>query len=101
MGLGFAAVGDSSCAFKTGPSGSALSVVAVLNPLSDAGQRTAPILLMLRDALGAEVTVHLLPEGKLSELPIKSFYRCVGRVLSGVTAVVAPSAWAMSEIGVW
>ena len=93
MGLGFAAVGDSSCAFKTGPSGSALSVVAVLNPLSDAGQRTAPILLMLRDALGAEVTVHLLP--------IKSFYRCVGRVLSGVTAVVAPSAWAMSEIGVW
>ncbi len=64
-----------SCSFRSGPSGSALSVFAALNPLSDAGQRTAPILLMLRDALGAEVTVHLLPEANLAELPIKSFYR--------------------------
>ncbi len=61
--------------FRSGPSSSPLTAVAVLNPLSDECQRTAPILLLLRDALGAHVTVHLLPQGSLSELPIKSFYR--------------------------
>jgi hypothetical protein len=61
--------------FRSGPSSSPLSVVSVMNPLSEEGQRTAPLLLLLRDALGAHVTVHLLPVAGLTELPVKSFFR--------------------------
>jgi hypothetical protein len=56
-----------------------LSVTAIIDPASADAQKAAPLLLLLRDALGAVVTVHLVPppEGTLSELPVKSTFRYV------------------------
>ena len=56
-----------------------LSVTAIIDPASSDAQKAAPLLLLLRDALGAVVTVHLVPppEGTLSELPVKSTFRYV------------------------
>jgi hypothetical protein len=57
---------------------SGLNVVAVVNPVSEDGQKIAPLLLMLRDRLGATVHVHLTPTEKgAAEIPLKSFYRFV------------------------
>lgn len=56
-----------------------LSVVAIVDPASPDAQKTAPLLLLLRDVLGAKVTVHLVPPpgGALATLPVKTFFRYV------------------------
>jgi UDP-glucose:glycoprotein glucosyltransferase len=55
-----------------------LNVVAVIDPLSDAGQRYPPILTLLRDVIGAKITIYLNPKTDISEFPLKNFFRYVG-----------------------
>ncbi len=55
-----------------------LHSIALIDPLSDAGQRFTPILIMLRDVIKAKITVVLNPKTDISEFPIKNFYRYVG-----------------------
>jgi len=54
-----------------------VTVVAVIDPLSGAAQRLAPILSSLHSAFHAEIAVHLNPVHQLSSLPLKAFYRYV------------------------
>jgi UDP-glucose:glycoprotein glucosyltransferase len=56
---------------------SQLVVTAVLDPLSEAAQKIAPLLRTLRDVLGLRVRVVLVPPLEVSELPLKKFYRFV------------------------
>ena len=81
-----------------------LSVVAIVDPASPDAQKTAPLLLLLRDALGARVTVYLVPPpgGSLTSLPIKSFFRYVlpATLSENRTALVRPRgvfAWLPSS----
>jgi UDP-glucose:glycoprotein glucosyltransferase len=53
----------------------ALHLVALVDPLSRAAQRIAPVLSQLRAALGARVTVYLNPRGAHADLPLNEFYR--------------------------
>ena len=55
-----------------------LHVVALIDPLSEAAQRFAPILILMRDTIKAKITVVLNPKADISEFPIKNFYRYVG-----------------------
>mmetsp|Transcript_2448 Transcript_2448/g.8246 ORF Transcript_2448/g.8246 Transcript_2448/m.8246 type:complete len:1639 (-) Transcript_2448:772-5688(-) len=50
-------------------------VVAVLDPLTEAAQRAAPVLTTLRDVVGLEVTLILVPNTELSEVPLQKYYR--------------------------
>jgi len=54
-----------------------LEVVACLDPVSAAAQRAAPLLLMARDWLGADVRVYLAPNLVGGDGPVQSFYRFV------------------------
>ncbi|DBA75355.1 TPA: hypothetical protein ACH3X1_010624 [Trebouxia sp. C0004] len=54
-----------------------LHVDVVLNPLSKAAQRVAPILEWLRSSFHASIKVYLNPERELSDMPLKTFYRYV------------------------
>ena len=55
-----------------------LHVVALIDPLSEAAQRFAPILILMRDTIKAKITIVLNPKTDISEFPIKNFYRYVG-----------------------
>ena len=66
-----------------------VSVTVVLDPLTEAAQRVAPLLLVLRDELRVPLRVLLLPQLQISEFPLSKFYRYV--VGSDVGAV-APKA---------
>ncbi|KAL0021594.1 hypothetical protein WJX79_001497 [Trebouxia sp. C0005] len=57
--------------------GSYLHVDVVLNPLSKAAQRVAPVLEWLRSSFNASIKVYLNPERELSDMPLKTFYRYV------------------------
>jgi len=54
-----------------------VSVTVVLNPLSEAAQRVAPLLLVLRDELKVPLRVLLLPDTTVTEFPLSKFYRYV------------------------
>jgi UDP-glucose:glycoprotein glucosyltransferase len=54
-----------------------VQVVALLNPASEVGQRWAPILRVLSQLEGVHVTIFLNPQERLTELPVKRFYRYV------------------------
>ncbi|KAA0156433.1 hypothetical protein FNF29_01225 [Cafeteria roenbergensis] len=66
------------------PSG--VEVEALLDPVSEAAQRAAPLLQLLRDAMGARVRVYLHPSTNMRgtgedsdrKLPLSSFYRFAG-----------------------
>lgn len=51
--------------------------VAVINPASELGQKWAPILEVLSQLDGVYMRIFLNPQEKLSELPVKRFYRYV------------------------
>ena len=51
------------------------AVTALLDPLSEAAQRAAPILLALRDVLGLKIKICLQPDPELSEVPLQKYYR--------------------------
>ena len=48
---------------------------AIFDPLSEAAQRAAPVLLALRDVLGLKVRLVLAPDPELSEMPLQKYYR--------------------------
>ncbi len=69
---------SSASSSSSGPAESVgLFVTAIIDPASEDAQRYAPLLLMLRDRLGATVRVHLNPGRGFSDLPVKSFFRYV------------------------
>ena len=51
------------------------TVVAIVNPLSAEAQMLAPVLQFLVQSTQVDVTVVLNPQRKLSELPLKRFFR--------------------------
>ncbi|OQR98863.1 UDP-glucose:glycoprotein glucosyltransferase [Achlya hypogyna] len=55
--------------------GSLVDVVAYLDPLSEASQRASVFLRMLRDVLGASISLVLVPTPTYTEFPLKRFYR--------------------------
>ncbi|KAK5964500.1 UDP-Glucose Glycoprotein glucosylTransferase [Trichostrongylus colubriformis] len=55
----------------------ALNIVAVLDPLSRSAQKLSAILQLLRKSINCDVKIVLNPIPKLSELPLKRFYRYV------------------------
>ncbi|CAD6189361.1 unnamed protein product [Caenorhabditis auriculariae] len=55
----------------------AMDVVAVVDPLTPSAQKLAPILEVIRKITNSDIKVVMNPKGKLSELPIKRFYRYV------------------------
>lgn len=57
--------------------GASLEVMAYLDPLSSQVQRIVPLLHTLHSVLAVDIHLYLNPQHKLSELPIKSFYRYV------------------------
>ncbi len=48
---------------------------AIFDPLSEAAQRAAPVLLALRDVLGLKVRLVLAPDPELQEMPLQKYYR--------------------------
>ncbi|XGW34013.1 hypothetical protein V3C99_018065 [Haemonchus contortus] len=55
----------------------AVSVTAVVDPLSRSAQKLSTILPLLRKSINCDVNIVLNPKSKLSEVPLKSFYRYV------------------------
>ena len=55
--------------------GPAPEATALLDPLSEAAQRAAPVLLALRDVLGLRVKLVLTPDPELREMPLQKYYR--------------------------
>ncbi len=54
-----------------------IRVVAAIDPASETTQHWIPILKVLSELHGVEVTIHMNPRERLSELPVKRFYRQV------------------------
>ncbi|KAM4771197.1 UDP-glucose:glycoprotein glucosyltransferase 1 [Rhinophrynus dorsalis] len=52
-------------------------VVAIVDPVTKAAQRLAPLLLVLNQLLNMNLRVFMNCQSKLSEMPLKSFYRYV------------------------
>ncbi|XP_046852680.1 UDP-glucose:glycoprotein glucosyltransferase 1-like isoform X2 [Xenia sp. Carnegie-2017] len=57
--------------------GSGINVVAVLDPLSKDAQKLIPILMVLRNITEVNLKIYMNCREKLSELPLKRFYRYV------------------------
>ena len=51
------------------------AATAIFDPLSEAAQRAAPVLLALRDVLGLRVRLVLAPDPELAEMPLQKYYR--------------------------
>ncbi|KAK3776845.1 hypothetical protein RRG08_024619 [Elysia crispata] len=74
----------------------AFTVDAIVDPTSREAQKMAAILMVLRQIANVEMRIFLNPREKLSEMPVKSFYRYVlepevtfdsnGMLTSGPTA---------------
>ncbi|KAM4694054.1 UDP-glucose:glycoprotein glucosyltransferase 1 isoform 2-T2 [Discoglossus pictus] len=52
-------------------------VIAIVDPVTKAAQRLAPLLLVLKQILNMNIRVFMNCQSKLSEMPLKSFYRYV------------------------
>ena len=52
-------------------------VTAILDPLTEAAQRVAPLLVVLRDQLLVPLRLILIPQTQMSEFPLQKFYRYV------------------------
>ncbi|XP_053565723.1 UDP-glucose:glycoprotein glucosyltransferase 1 isoform X2 [Bombina bombina] len=52
-------------------------VVAIVDPVTKSAQRLAPLLLVLNQILNMNIRVFMNCQSKLSEMPLKSFYRFV------------------------
>uniref|UniRef100_A0A0N4X7Z9 DAGKc domain-containing protein n=1 Tax=Haemonchus placei TaxID=6290 RepID=A0A0N4X7Z9_HAEPC len=57
----------------------AVSITAVVDPLSRSAQKLSTILPVLRKSINCDVKIVLNPKSKLSEVPLKSFYRYVAK----------------------
>ncbi|PAV57236.1 hypothetical protein WR25_11477 [Diploscapter pachys] len=54
-----------------------IDVATVVDPLSTAAQKVAPILELIGQTVNCDLRIVMNPKGKLSELPLKRFYRYV------------------------
>lgn len=54
-----------------------MDVVAVVDPLSRSAQKLSSILELLRSSVNCDMKIVMNPKAKLSELPLKRFYRYV------------------------
>jgi len=71
---------DEHTCIKSGDEPSAsVQVVALIDPSSETAQQWIPILKVLSELEGLHLRIYLNPQEKLSELPIKRFYRQVLR----------------------
>ncbi|CEJ82885.1 hypothetical protein VHEMI02927 [[Torrubiella] hemipterigena] len=59
------------------PDTASVHLVGLINPLSEQGQKWAPILKVLADLDGVYLKLFLNPKTKITELPIKRFFRYV------------------------
>lgn len=59
------------------PKHPAFTVEAILDPLSREAQKMSSILLVLTQIANVDVRIYLNPKEKLSEMPLKSYYRYV------------------------
>ena len=76
-------------------------VSAIIDPASEDAQRYAPLLLMMRDRLGATVRVHLNPGRGHADLPVKSFFRYVLPPEIGLPEDLPPSSPITSSEQLW
>ena len=60
-----------------GEVGPSVLVEAIIDPLSAAARRAAPLFLWLHKELGVSIKIYLNPSRELSEPPLKSYYRYV------------------------
>jgi len=85
---------DQTAAADSGSIGT-VSITVVLNPLTEAAQRVAPLLVVLRDQLRLPLQLLLLPDLAISSFPLSKFYRFVasadlGDVTPGATFADLP-----------
>ena len=83
------------CGVVHAPAGAEVTIEGFLDPLSAEAQRLAPLLLMLRDALGDALAVRLAlnPARDLADLPLKTYYRFAAPPLAApLAAAAAPAA---------
>lgn len=59
------------------PETSSVHIAGLLDPLSEQGQRWAPILRVLSELDGVYLKIFLNPKEKIQELPVKRFFRYV------------------------
>lgn len=59
------------------PETASVHIVGLLDPLSERGQRWAPILKVLSDLDGIYMKIFINPKENIDELPVKRFYRYV------------------------
>lgn len=59
------------------PDSASVHIAGLLNPLSEQGQRWAPILKVLSELDGVYLKLFINPKNKITELPVKRFYRYV------------------------
>jgi UDP-glucose:glycoprotein glucosyltransferase len=59
------------------PETSSVHIAGLLDPLSEQGQRWAPVLRVLSELDGVYLKIFLNPKEKIQELPIKRFFRYV------------------------
>ncbi|XP_041360300.1 UDP-glucose:glycoprotein glucosyltransferase 1-like [Gigantopelta aegis] len=55
----------------------AFFIEAIVDPVSRDAQKLASLLEVLREVTNVEIKLYLNSKDKLSEMPLKSFYRCV------------------------
>uniref|UniRef100_F1KR85 UDP-glucose:glycoprotein glucosyltransferase 1 n=1 Tax=Ascaris suum TaxID=6253 RepID=F1KR85_ASCSU len=55
----------------------ALNVVCIVDPLSTHAQRLGPLINVIQQITNADIKLVMNPKAKLSELPLKRFYRLV------------------------
>lgn len=59
------------------PDAASIHIAGLLNPASEQGQRWSPILKIMSELDGVYVKIFLNPRRRITELPVKSFYRLV------------------------
>ncbi|KAH0489133.1 hypothetical protein TgHK011_009577 [Trichoderma gracile] len=59
------------------PETASIFIVGLLNPVSEQGQRWAPILKVLSELEGVHLKLFINPVSKVEELPVKRFFRYV------------------------
>ncbi|PCH03602.1 UDP-glucose:Glycoprotein Glucosyltransferase [Penicillium occitanis (nom. inval.)] len=62
---------------STNTKDASINIAAAVDPTSEMAQKWLPILKTLSKLAGINVRIYLAPNGQLSELPIKRFYRHV------------------------
>ena len=51
-----------------------IDVATVVDPLSTAAQKVAPILELIGQTVNCDLRIVMNPKGKLSELPLKRYF---------------------------